>query len=223
MIFAPESIEASKAGRKTKTRRPVRRGDTIECHPARAATIKHDLGLLQVVAGGEKMYEAAVTVVTPGMHIDPSRCSEPDPADVQYARVRFLKAAACGTCINVELDGDEGISTCTGGKYRWKWRLGRTYAMNPPPPKGVKARMGKQAGRLLLKGIRCERVGDISDEDAMAEGVQETAHGEWYFVIKGREFIGDTAAGVFLVAWKYLYPKSDLVELVWVLEYEVCP
>jgi len=115
---------------------------------------------------------------------------------------------------------------------RQKWAVHSDYAINPPAPEGSKARCGKQVGRLKLTGIRCEPVGDISDEDALAEGVEkvtgfldsiseeERERLAYGFKIKGVLCCGPTPGKAFLKGWKKLYPKSDLSELVWVLEWD---
>ena len=118
--------------------------------------------------------------------------------------------------------GDRIVRVTTNG--RLKWVVGRTYAMNPPPPKGSKARMGKQVGRILLKTIRCERVCDITGEDALAEGVVLSSMGlteaDWSITFKGETFTRSSAPETFLAGWKKFY-HTDLRELVWVLEFEM--
>jgi len=170
VIFAPESISAINAGRKTQTRRPVKDEDFAV----------FDAGMV-----GRGLDEPLIS-------------------------------------------GDRKQCEVRDGRGRRKWVRGRTYSMNPPPPPGVRARMGKQVGRILLKGIRCERVRDISDEDAEAEGVIHTSwkrggpwtseeeawfmYGAllvddpekqpWAIRFKGKVYYGETPREAFLLGWK---------------------
>jgi NAD-dependent dihydropyrimidine dehydrogenase PreA subunit len=209
MQFAKESIDLILAGTKTQTRRSVKAGDCVECHPARAATIKHDLRSLQMVHGGPLNHET-VAMSVPGTVISPTRCRPPDERDIQYARVRFLNE----DCFNLALDADEGVSIPWRATRHWKYRIGKDYAVCPG--RGV-----KQVARILLTSIRCERVGDISDEDAVAEGVYESVLGGCFFSIRGEQFQDLTPRETFLAAWKHLYPKSTPDDLVWALGFEV--
>lgn len=124
-------------------------------------------------------------------------------------------------------DSDEqgNIIRVRTAKGRIKWEVGRTYAMNPPPPKGVKARMGKQVGRILLKSIRCERVCDISEADVLAEGLRWDGRRErWVYgtrILEDEDSFPTGSAAAYLHLWESIYPKSDCTELVWVLEFEV--
>ena len=92
--------------------------------------------------------------------------------------------------------------------------------------------MGKSVGRILLKGIRYERVCDITDEDAIAEGVvkvddwldtvpvEEREKMAYSISFKGVHYHGPTPREAFLHGWRSFY-KSGLTELVWVLEFEM--
>jgi len=177
VIFAPESVEAIWAGRKTQTRRPC------------------------------------------GRHQHSASYSDDDPRAGQISAVH-------DECAHLE-------HVC-----RLKWKVGRTYAVQPGRCKPARA-------RILLKSIRSERIGDITDEDAMAEGVMRTFAPDdphhrmealglgysivamdrvnlaWAIAFKKEIFGGPTPREAFLVGWRALYPKSDLNELVWVLEFEM--
>ena len=80
------------------------------------------------------------------------------------------------------------------GKYTLKWRVWNTYAVQP-------ARTAKSVGRIRLTNIRKERLNRITPEDARAEG------------FSGRD--------EFVRVWKELYPKSSLLDSVYVLEFEL--
>jgi hypothetical protein len=115
------------------------------------------------------------------------------------------------------MDGVESVER----KGRLLWKVGKTYAMKP-------GRTKKSVGRILLTGIRSEEVGEISTEDAIAEGAQEHSllalGGDpgklWTFTVKGKTFRGATPREAFLEGWKDFYPKSDFTEEVWVLTFQ---
>lgn len=55
-------------------------------------------------------------------------------------------------------------TSTASGKLRIKYQVGKTYSAQP-------GRGRKAGGRILLTGIRSERVQDITNEDALAEGM----------------------------------------------------
>jgi len=77
---------------------------------------------------------------------------------------------------------------------RGRWRLFGIYSLCPGRGKA-------RVGLIKVNCIRLESVSEISEADARAEGFES------------RE--------AFLAAWKNLYPKSDLQENVWVLEFRL--
>jgi len=96
---------------------------------------------------------------------------------------------------------------------RLQWCVGRTYAVCP-------GRGKHQVGRILLKAIRCEPVAEICHTDAMAEGLRWNDDGIACYgtrTIPGAGILTDA----YLALWRTMYPKSDLTELVWVLEFEM--
>lgn len=89
--------------------------------------------------------------------------------------------------------------------YR-KWAVGRTYAVQP-------GRGKKAVGRIRITKIRRERLRDITEDDAQAEGMQR---------YQERDYLGYYKTS-FIVVWDSLYRKpyrwEDNPE-VWVLEFE---
>jgi len=118
---------------------------------------------------------------------------------------------------NGEIVPGSGIVSC-----RWKWIVGKGYAVQP-------GRGKKAVGRILLTGIRLEQVGEISAFDAHAEGVDlwqpdmggTVLGGEKQYIYKlnGKVFIGPTARETYLQAWKSFYKNSDFTEPVGVLTF----
>lgn len=101
---------------------------------------------------------------------------------------------------------------------RVKWKVGRTYAICP-------GRGKKTVGRILLTGIKCERVDAITEEDVKAEGLRDV-EGLWWY---GERFLGLTnyydpemglsPAEAYKYLWRSMYPKSDCTELCWALTF----
>jgi len=77
---------------------------------------------------------------------------------------------------------------------RTRWMQGKRYSLCP-------GRGKDRVGLIQITGIRSERVDEISEQDALAEGFES------------RE--------AFLAAWKALYPKGNLEAYVWVLEFRL--
>lgn len=102
---------------------------------------------------------------------------------------------------------------------RDKWLLGRTYAVCP-------GRGKRSVARIRITGIRCERVNQISEEDARAEGIRrenDSPVGPWVYGDKQLGCMAVPATTAYLTLWRSLYPKSDCTELAWVLTFEVVP
>lgn len=104
---------------------------------------------------------------------------------------------------------------CIAGKHaqgRLKWQVGRTYTICP-------GRGKKAVGRLTLRGIRCERVRDVTDIGAALEGICYDP--DRAALCYGSTLLeGKTGAEAYLSLWRTLYPKSDLTELCWVLSWD---
>lgn len=89
---------------------------------------------------------------------------------------------------------------------RLLWQVGKTYAVQPGRGKA-------SIGRILLKSIRKERVNEISEADAMAEGV--TLHSTYQ--------PGQGYRDGFRTLWNSIYSNGmafDTGPMVWVLEFE---
>lgn len=84
-----------------------------------------------------------------------------------------------------------------------RYKSGRHYALQVPAPKGSRARaLTKDGYRLEVLDTRCEMVGEISFEDARAEG------------FKSREEFFDY--------WRLLYgPRADLEQFVWAISFRL--
>ena len=94
------------------------------------------------------------------------------------------------------LAGEKTQTRRPGGRANCQYRAGRTYAVQP-------GRGQRQVARLRVLEVRREKLGDISQEDAGAEG------------FPGRE--------TFLRYWQRIYGEVDHDQLIWVLRFELVP
>jgi hypothetical protein len=214
MIFAPESVAAILNGTKTQTRRPVKDGDTCwlfvdrkyyarpseRFHAGQFVSISEQDG--RIVPASDRSDEyfkgLAVNDYTLDGKLDVRVVDMPyaDPFDAMHR----------------QLPDDIHTVNHVRRSGRMHWAKGNTYAIQP-------GRGKKAVGRIKITSIACERVCDITDEDALMEGVVWGPEG-YTFRLKGKEWRGVTASEAFKVGWRHLYPKSDLNELVWVLTFK---
>lgn len=92
---------------------------------------------------------------------------------------------------------------------RLLYQVGKTYAAQP-------GRGQPAAGRIRLKSIRRERVNEISEGDAVAEGAKPG---------KGKGGYWNTARGNFADLWDSIHTGATAYEAgpeVWCLEFELC-
>lgn len=109
------------------------------------------------------------------------------------------------------------IEQVRDGNYRLKWQVGRTYAVQPG--------RGKAAiGRIRITAIRKERVQDITEEDAFAEGCKKGEIWESGPNELGYTFKFQTKAQFeFKTLWEEVHGPGawERNDGVWVLEYEL--
>ncbi len=122
---------------------------------------------------------------------------------------------------NVEFRGGEIAVICVGFG-RAKWQVGRTYALQP-------GRGQPAIGRIRIVRIRRERVQDISEEDALAEGCE----GLWC-PVEGWHNLADNPGLTsferdprdhYAWLWNTIYDRPGVRwadnPAVWVLEFEL--
>lgn len=126
---------------------------------------------------------------------------------------------------------DDGSKIVFSGS-RIKWKTGRVYAAQP-------GRGKKATSRFKLLDIRRERVKDISEADAIAEGVDKNCDGDWqtclgclkqeYCEADGEyhhytrdldDFPAYSAVESFLSLFESINGKAALDKEVWVLTFE---
>ena len=113
-----------------------------------------------------------------------------------------------------------------------------THTEEPPPRWRPSIHMPRWASRITLEitGVRVERLQDITEEDAIAEGIYEDqvivgAHcnGGTHTEVRGSRFFGtddnegfEFAAGAYKALWDSIYGRDswDKNPWVWVVEFK---
>lgn len=101
------------------------------------------------------------------------------------------------------------VDIALNGRDMMKWVVGRTYAVQP-------GRGKKAVGRMKIAAIRRERLGDISEADCIAEGIDPTKPYNWGFTSRAR----------FRELWISLYGDDPVKGWeanpdVWVISFEL--
>jgi len=104
---------------------------------------------------------------------------------------------------------------------RLKWVVGRTYAIQPK-----RGAPGIKTHRIQITGIRQERLQDISEEDALAEGVSGMRVEETGNIVDGYEFgiVLGSAIDAYRELWDSINTRKGVRwednPLCWVIEFE---
>lgn len=111
--------------------------------------------------------------------------------------------------------GSSRISMVDGGNhYRTKWEVGKTYAVQPGRGKAA-------VGRIKITAIRRERLQDITEANAKAEGCLPSASTQNV----GGLMPYKPARFWFAKLWNEVHPKApdnwDSNPAVWVLTFEL--
>ena len=208
ILMNGEMVRAHMAGRKTQTRRPVKP---------------------QPPAGFNDPWQGHngqwfVMDGRPGARLDshPLRSPFGRPGDTLWVREMFA-AFTGGSGEHGEYDEAEG-PLCDERSYTFAYRADGT---SRPARWRPSIHMPRAASRITLnvKRVWVERVQDIAEADAVAEGlVSALSHGEWRNPSLGRSGIW-TARNAFAVLWDYIYAKRclgwDVNPWVWACEFEV--
>jgi hypothetical protein len=175
IIFGAESIKAILSGAKTQTRRVVKWPNPVPNYLKCATDCK---GVLF-----DKAFPDLLMGVTPGFHIpclDGAAQRFRNPWGWPSTQTRLWVRE---TWRSYDLDG-----TLAGAKKTLRYRADREEAMitwKSP------IHMPRWASRITLEltDVRAERLQDITEEGAKAEGVSEPApvHGRWCDPARGRE------------------------------------
>lgn len=229
ILFNAEMVRAILAGRKTVTRRPVKPQPACDCHYEMNGAGTHALHL----ATFEPLNRRYVPVkATSADHRLP--CPYGAPGDRLYVRetwAAFTKPThEYGECDLLECapsempdrygtDASDVVYRADGTSLPSKWR--------------PSILMPRWASRILLDvvSVRVERVQDISEDDARAEGVKPT---DAAIVFQTGEFTArrapemeGTARGAFACSWDSIYASGGAGwgtnPWVWRIEFRRAP
>lgn len=193
IIFNTAMVQAILAGKKTQTRRAVK-----------------GTGLDWLTGGFEPEYVAAV---------ENNLCPFGQPGDLLWVRETF-----CIGRVDAE-DGVEGqtdtvfISQCSGDTdvIHKQWAIAAGVSLVDVTWK-PSIHMPRAACRLLLEvtAVRIERLQDISEDDAKAEGCDNEAEAAaqglgWY----------ERPRRAFRRIWESIYSNWDANPWVWVVEFKI--
>jgi hypothetical protein len=219
ILFKPEMVQAILEGRKTMTRRVVKLKNILS-----PKSIHKDGSGKGWVAWSPRKVSAEETArLYPGE--DGFKCPYGQPGDVLWVRETHYRYGSWFK---------NGVSKT--GKQKWKFVVDKNFPniryTDNPPEKIEKANyhgtgwhkrnslfMPKEACRLFLKitNIRVERLQDISEADAWAEGVSGKCYDK-------RPCQRDNAGHSFCTLWQSINGKEswDANPWLWVVSFEKC-
>lgn len=206
MIFNTKMVQALLDGRKTVTRRPIK--------------LHHKRGMKDPVIrakGGESF--TSIHLVTDTQWVPPNSCPFGNVGDLIYVRETFevqppepsfwilYKAGGDGPVIQ---DDEEVDSKTLASIKKWADHLPCGWCPS--------IHMPRWASRLTLKitNVRVERVKDISEQQAIREGVKRVSQDR----IDKLDFF-DQPKRKFRWLWNKLYKNWDENPFVWVIEFDV--
>ena len=162
ILFSGEMVKAILAGRKAQTRRVVK-PQPLTWHTVKRLPYCGDNGEWSPLAG----------------HSEDRMCPYGKPGDRLYVKETFaLMEAACGTPVVNYRAGGYLVHGATGEKRNGTWKdeafAGTVDAIGEPDTWTPSIFMPRWASRITLEvtDVRVERVHDISEEDARAEGLE---------------------------------------------------
>lgn len=203
ILFSAPMVSAILSGQKTQTRRaakPVRHPDLGNTYDPGALVLEHE-----------------------PQHVIDRACPYGRPGDRLWVRETWM-----------DLSGT-GIEPITGSRSRYAYRADTpagSYGDETRKEYGLKWRpsifMPRGASRILLEivSVRVERLNDISEADAIAEGVSQLDDSEgpnfWGVTIDGIHFSAPTARDCYALLWAAINGAGswDKNPWVWVVEFK---
>ena len=199
ILFSAPMVRAILDGRKTQTRRAVKERNFPADFHARCPAV----GVAAALA------ERAADV--------PSWCPYGAPGDRLWVRETFYQRPHY-----VGNESGEGDLRWTGLKYAADVTSGLAEQGVKGWVKRPSIFMRRADSRIDLEvtAIRVERLHDITEEDARAEGVERTHAGEWTY--GGRSVTGRPWAHSFFILWNEINGREswDLNPWVWVVTFK---
>lgn len=204
ILFSAPMVRAILEGRKTQTRREVKLTD-LKRNPDNDPWYRNRVWSWRVKSGmwTDQTVEGLL-----------AKCPYGQPRDRLWvresARVQWVKSGLREAGIKYIADGAETV-------VPYPSRLA-------PAPVGKLLANGtyREASRILLENatIRPERLNDISEEDAKAEGIYEVWPGRWHWQDVGISTF-TTARDAFKALWESINgPGSWEEKWVWVVEFK---
>lgn len=197
ILFSTEMVRAILAGRKTQTRR------VVQPQPDEDGLARHLVNRAWEDTSGNQY-----------------KCPYGKPGDVLWVRE---------TCLWVMLDDAHDLLEGSRDRNQWVYKtdVGEDWIEYAKEKYGYKwkpsIRMPKDAARIWLRitNVRVERLQDITEQDAIAEGIQRTdAVNEWYF--KAGVYNTDSQLIAFERLWQSINGSGswNANTWVWVVEFE---
>lgn len=199
ILMSAPMVRALLAGTKTQTRRVVKRQpsdlwpDGVTCQSDMLGPIRIRPADVRIHLGENGLsYDAACEFV------GPIACPYGQPGDQLWVREAWMP---------VEHDTQPYRYRATNPSYAGKWR--------------PSIHMPRAASRITLEivSVRVERLQDISEADAIAEGVKQS-HGGMWSAAEGQS--GTSARAAYALLWESINgPDSwDANPFVWVVEFK---
>lgn len=235
ILFNAEMVNAILSGRKTQTRRIIK--------------LDHERGMVNPVVRGRNGEISSITC-----RLAPMLCPLGKPGDQLWGREAYRMARSLDTHSPSKV---AELSLNAGYKNPWApiqleadgTRIGKWTGFDTPPviTEAGKLRpslhMPRWASRinLLITGVRVEQLQDISEQDAMAEGITakdviiETRYeggghveitAERFFFVGGDDEGYESAEEAFAELWDSIYGQKEgenwqANPWVWVIEFEL--
>lgn len=209
MLFTTDLVCALLDGRKVQTRRPIKI-NCVEKHPQDERLLIAKIGKKQYWFNSQPDHPHNILRACPyGTAGDLIYVRETWASHFIWAGVKpsEIYHSDGKSCLFYKADG--GITCgCNEGQKEKAWR--------------PSIHMPRWASRLTLKitNVRVERVQDISEEDAVAEGMPTTEEAKEMAIKAGMSWYQHPSVW-FRSAWNHLYSNWNDNPWVWVIEFEV--
>jgi hypothetical protein len=208
ILFSAAMVRALLAGTKTQTRRALKHQpiDIIQMpEPPAPVTSSHHRPIQQWVTLEQRVPEPRGKVV---------RCRFGIPGDSLWVRETWQR-------IYERHDGQRFTEARPGFQYRRSWIEYAATSSEPPPKWRPSIHMPRAHCRIILRitDIRVERLQDITEADAMAEGIIKVGQ-RWE--ADGIVATPDGARDAYKSVWNYINGRDawDANPWVWALSFE---
>jgi hypothetical protein len=191
ILFSSSMVRAILDGSKTQTRRVVK--------PRRCPNTGCELACCEIAGErGEHLYRL---------------CPYGAPGDRLWVKETTVRVEDLGWIGPIYAESDEG-------RQALEWGYGEPDDPDHIPPHAIKLRpslfMPRTRSRILLEitDVRVEKLQDISEDDARAEGMC-VPNCECGYGVDGAILSG-TASGAFMLLWEQIYSPDSWVANPWV-------